>query len=88
MIPLFESAADAEKRGFYGFTGLGREFGVSRQVAHMWYKRQSTNGFPPVAAQYMRDSMRRAPLFDIGAVRKWHAAYVPRLGGRPVASTK
>lgn len=58
-----------------GVAEIAAEFGVPRTTVSMWDFRRETSGFPaPVAILAM------GPVYDMAAVRAWHAAKPTRKG--------
>jgi hypothetical protein len=84
-IPLYDTLEEANQDGYFSISQIGVELACGRQAVHAWHQRRKTSHFPPVKAEYKRDSVRVAPLFSLDEVRRWKRTYTPHLGGRPVA---
>lgn len=58
-----------------GIAEIAEEFGVNRQTASMWGTRRASSQFPEPVAE-----LASGPVYDMAAVRRWHAARKPRKG--------
>lgn len=64
-----------------GLRAIAHELEVSGNRVYMWHQRRATTGFPEAVAsthqpQHPGDK-RKAPLFELAAVRAWWATYDP-----------
>lgn len=55
-----------------GAAEISKEFEVPRSTASMWWLRGESNGFPRPVAQ-----LSQGAVFDMAAVRAWHAERYP-----------
>jgi hypothetical protein len=85
-LPIYNTLIEAEADGLLNITSIAKRLGKSRQCVHAWHRRRKNTHFPMPKAQYKRDRLRVADLFEWDEVESWKRGYVRNLGGRVATS--